>query len=86
MVTVYVLRGAGGRRYVGMTGDLSVRLREHRARRRKGGQAIGPFEVVVTEAYSTYDEARQRERFLKSGQGRQWLDEMLPRPRPAAGG
>jgi len=35
---------------------------------------IGEFELILAEEYSTYLTAREREKFLKSGQGRQWLD------------
>ena len=36
-----------------------------------------PFVLVYQEAYDDSKVARQREIFLKSGQGRQWLDETL---------
>lgn len=74
-ITLYVLRGLRNRkRYVGITNDLPRRLREHRQMTSKGSQAIGEFELVLTEEYPTYLTAREREKFLKSGQGRQWLD------------
>ena len=71
-VTVYVLEGAS-RRYVGITADLERRLREHRTVSHSG-RLIGEFRVLLTEVYPDYGSARQREKFLKSGQGRAWLD------------
>ena len=63
--------------YVGITNDLQRRLAEHRLNASKGSQLIGEFELVLIEEYSTYSTAREREKFLKSGQGRQWLDQTL---------
>ena len=77
-VVLYVLRDvATGRRYVGITADLERRIGEHRQRLSKGSQHLGEFEVVLTETYPTYVEAREREKFLKSGAGRRWLDSVL---------
>jgi putative endonuclease len=78
IITVYVLRGLKNRkRYVGITNDLARRLEEHGRRTSKGGQMLGKFELVLTEEYPAYLSARAREKFLKSGQGRQWLDLVL---------
>jgi len=85
-VTVYVLRGTSGKRYVGITNDLARRLQEHASRRTKAGQLLGAFRLIHTEEYPDHAAARQREKFLKSGQGRAWLDNLESRPRPAEGG
>jgi predicted GIY-YIG superfamily endonuclease len=69
-----------------MTNDLPRRLVEHRSRKSKGGQIVGEFDVVHTEHHPDFATARLRENFLKSGQGREWLQENLQRSRPAAGG
>jgi putative endonuclease len=76
MVTVYVLKGETGKRYIGITSNLFRRLREHQSRRTKGGQLLGEFVVVHKEEFADHGSARKRERFLKSGQGRKWLDEL----------
>jgi putative endonuclease len=74
-ITLYVLRGLKSRkRYVGITNDLARRLAEHRLNTSKGSQLIGEFELILAEKYPNYLTARDREKFLKSGQGRQWLD------------
>ena len=85
-VTVYVLLGASGKRYVGITNNLARRLREHASGGTKAGQILGSFTVIHTEEYPDHATARQREKFLKSGQGRKWLDSAELRPRPARGG
>ena len=79
-VTVYVLRSKQtGKRYVGITKCLSRRLEEHRRGAALSSQILGEFVVLMTEPYLGYVEARERERFLKSGQGRAYLDERFGR-------
>ena len=70
MVYVYVLRGVGGYRYVGITKNLSRRLREHNRGKNQSTRTYRPFRVLVSEKYLDYTKARERERFLKSGVGR----------------
>ena len=86
-VTLYVLRSRrGGKRYVGITNDLPRRLREHAARKTKAGHMVPDFCVVHTEEFADHATAREREKFLKSGQGRKWLDGIEAMSRPARGG
>jgi putative endonuclease len=80
MIHVYVLEGTHtGKRYVGITGNLDQRLQQHRHRRTKGGQIIGDFIVLHLETQPDYSTAREREKYLKSGKGREWLNERYPR-------
>jgi predicted GIY-YIG superfamily endonuclease len=80
MVLVYVLRcPSTGLRYVGITDNLARRERQHRAGHSKGSEHLGgSFAVLFSETYATYDQARTREKFLKSGQGRKWIDTTFP--------
>ncbi|HET9476070.1 MAG TPA: GIY-YIG nuclease family protein [Dehalococcoidia bacterium] len=77
-----------GRRYVGFTSrDVGERLAEHNRGYPRGWTSRnGPFELAYVEQYRTEHEARARERFLKSGQGREWLDNRLAGYPPEAGG
>ncbi|HEX9749812.1 MAG TPA: GIY-YIG nuclease family protein [candidate division Zixibacteria bacterium] len=86
MVTVYVLRGDSGRRYVGITNNLPRRLNEHRSAGTSVSRMLGDFRLIFTEEYTDHAQARIREKFLKSGQGRKWLDEWENQARPASGG
>jgi putative endonuclease len=74
MITVYVLVGSK-MRYVGITNNLQRRLREHKYKQSKGSQVIGDFKLILQEEYPDYKSAREREKYLKSGSGRRWLDE-----------
>jgi putative endonuclease len=86
VITVYVLKGETGKRYVGITQDLPRRLREHRAQKSKGSQILGHFFVLHTVTFPDYKVARLRDKFLKSGQGRKWLDDLESESEPARGG
>ena len=70
LVTVYVLKGKTGKRYVGITNNLSRRLKEHQSYKTKGSELLGDFFVLYTETLPDYNSARIKEKFLKSGQGR----------------
>jgi len=77
--SVYVLRSLrNGKRYVGFTGQkVDVRLRQHNRGQNRWAAQNGPFELVRAEEYRSKEEARVRERFLKTGVGRRELDRLL---------
>jgi putative endonuclease len=85
MITVYVLQGKE-KRYVGITNNLARRLAEHLSGRTKGGQIIKDFALFYTERCPDYTSARKREKFLKSGAGREYLDCLEERSWSASGG
>ena len=74
MVYVYVLKSQkDGRLYVGMTQDLEKRLKEHNLGRTKSTKGYRPWTVIHEEVYQDREAARKREKYLKSGYGKQWL-------------
>ena len=79
MFTVYVLRSLKNKkRYVGCTSKESLeRLHEHNTGSNKWTRENGPFTMIYAENYADKRSAMQREKFLKSGQGRKWLDENI---------
>jgi putative endonuclease len=79
--TVYVLKSATcGKRYIGQTEDLERRLQEHNSHehnlRKFNSRFPGPWILAHVEEFSSRSEAMKRERWLKSGAGRGWLDEL----------
>ena len=86
MITVYVLKSKEGKRYFGITNNLSRRLKENRLKKTKSGQLLKDFFVLHTEEFSDYKKARIKEKFLKSGQGRKWLDTLELMSESARGG
>lgn len=80
MFYVYVLKSLKNERlYTGSTNNLERRLHEHNIGQTKYTKKAGPFELIYKEAYNTSLEAKKRERFLKTGKGRELLKNILDR-------
>jgi len=71
--------------YVGQTNCAETRLRLHNAGKVISTRGRKPFILILAEAYETRSEAFKRERFLKSGRGREWLQRYIKGPRCSAG-
>jgi len=63
--------------YIGFSSDLRRRMAEHRKGLAFATAFRGPWRLVYYEAYTDQDDALGRERFLKSGGGRRFLDKQL---------
>ncbi len=75
MFYVYVLRSAKtGRRYVGSCQDVAARLLRHNAGHSKATRHGVPWILSYTESFSNRAEAMQKERYYKTGKGRDELD------------
>jgi putative endonuclease len=73
---VYILRSEkDGKRYIGMTSNIERRLSEHNTGRVKSTKNRQPLVLVKLEQYETKVEAEKREKFLKTGSGRNWMKE-----------
>ena len=59
--------------YVGLTNNIARRTTQHNNGREKTTRAYAPFEIILTEKYNTRPEARIREKYLKSGIGKEYL-------------
>lgn len=71
---VYVLRSEkDGRYYVGMSSDIEKRLIAHNSGRTRSTKGYRPWVLLHLEEYPDRDSARKREKYLKSGYGKQWL-------------
>jgi len=72
---VYVLRSlVNGRRYVGSCQDIDARLDQHNAGESKSTKHGVPWKLVYFEQVATRSAAVGRERFFKTGTGRDELD------------
>jgi len=86
---VYVLRSLrNSKRYVGYTGKgPSEKLKEHNSGATQWTRQNGPFVMLYQEEFDDARTARKREQFLKTGKGRQWLDEVVGESKePRSGG
>ena len=59
--------------YVGMTNDIERRVLEHNSGKNKSTKAYKPFILIHKEQFETRIEARKREKYLKSGIGKEFL-------------
>ncbi len=79
MIIVYVIRSLkDGRFYVGMTKDLERRIQEHESGKTKSTKSFRPWKLIFTESFQSYSEARKREKYLKSGSGKEYIKRMAP--------
>ncbi len=76
---VYVLKSErNDKRYVGYTGKTpEVRLIEHNRGSSSYTSRNIPFKLLYSESFENKTEALQKEKFLKSGQGRKFLDTII---------
>ena len=73
---VYVLLGSDGAyMYKGSAHDLRKRVTEHMQGRVAQTRNRRPLRLIHVEYVDDYTEARRRENWLKSGQGRKWFKE-----------
>lgn len=73
---VYVLKSERDKvRYVGSRKDSAERLRRYNKGDYRFTKGHRPWKLIYKEVYNARAEAMKREKFLKSGQGRKWLDE-----------
>lgn len=75
---VYVLESEiDGRLYKGQTSDIEKRLTEHNSGKPKSTKGYKPWKLVYFERYETRDEALLREKYFKTGSGREFLKDLL---------
>ena len=77
MYTVYVLRDSIGKLYKGMTSNLRRRLSQHRSGQTLSTRRFKNLDVIYTEEYDGFEEARKREIYFKTAAGRRFLKNIL---------
>ena len=70
---VYVLKSDSGKTYIGHTDSLERRLKQHNQSSSKATKSEEGWTLVYSESLPSRSSAIQRERFLKSGDGRKVL-------------
>ena len=73
--TVYILKSSkDNKRYIGCTRNILRRLDEHNNGLVKSTRNRRPLELIYNEEFENKADASARERFFKSGKGREYLD------------
>lgn len=71
---VYVLQSKKDNKlYIGYTIDLSRRFKQHNAKKNFSTKGRTPFEIIYAEATLNEEDARRRENYFKTSQGRRFL-------------
>ena len=80
MYFTYVLRSKkDSQLYTGSTNDLKRRLSEHNSAKVSSTKNRCPFELIYYEACMNEQDARTREKYLKTGMGKRYLKNRLKR-------
>ena len=59
--------------YVGLTSNLERRIKQHNDGKERTARPYRPFRWILSEEFDTRAKARNREVYLKSGIGREFL-------------
>ena len=74
MYTVYAISSISRKYiYVGLTSDLDARLKRHNLGYEKTTKPYAPFKLIYQERCDSREEAREKEKYLKSGVGKEFL-------------
>jgi len=63
--------------YIGSTKDLQKRILRHNTKKNKSTKYGVPWRIIYYEASLKREDARAREKYLKSGMGRRYLKNRL---------
>lgn len=73
MFYFYVLKLKNGKFYYGFTSNLKRRIQEHKSGKSVFTSKNGQFDLIFYEAYINKDDAKEAERYFKTGHGREVL-------------
>jgi putative endonuclease len=74
MFYVYVLKSKiRNYIYVGLTNNPNRRIKQHNNKQERTTRSYAPFEIILIEEHAARGEARNREKYLKSGFGKEYL-------------
>lgn len=78
MFYVYVIKSLkDNTRYKGHCQNLNVRLKQHNQGKVRSTKGRLPWRLEYWVTFDTREEAIAREKYLKSGVGREWLNSIL---------
>lgn len=78
MIEVYVIESLSSEKlYTGITNNLSRRLKEHNQGKSHFTKAYAPWKLIYSEQHEDYEQARIREKYLKTAAGKKFLQKQL---------
>jgi putative endonuclease len=83
MFYVYILQSESTKHfYTGFAANLEQRVGQHNAGLTKSTKNRGPWRLVYQERFASRAQAMRREKFLKSGKGREQVAALICKGRP----
>jgi len=73
-----IVSECNGEIYVGMALDADRRLKEHNSGKNRYTKGLRPWKPFRKEIFEDWSKARVREKYLKSGVGKEFLKSMVP--------
>jgi predicted GIY-YIG superfamily endonuclease len=78
MVHVYVIESTSDQTwYTGMAINALNRLSEHNAGKNRFTRGHRPWKIIYIEKFPSWENARVREKYLKTATGKAWLKKLL---------
>jgi predicted GIY-YIG superfamily endonuclease len=78
MIYLYVIKSEVNKNlYVGICKDFSRRIKEHNGGKNRYTKGLRPWVLVHTEEYPDWQSARDKEKYYKSGSGKEYLKSIL---------
>ena len=78
MYYVYVLRSINfERNYIGFTSNIENRLKQHNSGKTPSTKPYKPWRLLFYETFLIREDALKREKFLKSGVGREYIKKQM---------
>ena len=79
MIEVYAIKSEINKDiYVGMAMSAEKRLKEHNTGKNRYTKGLKPWRLIHIEYFPNWSEARVREKYLKSGVGKEFLKKLVP--------
>ena len=78
MYYVYIIESKKEKElYIGYTSNLQKRIKEHNSGKSKSTKRYMPWKLIYYEACLNENDAKRRERYLKTSQGRRMIKRRL---------
>ena len=77
MYYIYILQLKYNKLYTGFTADLRVRYKQHINGLVKSTSNLRPLKLIYYECYILEEDARRREKFLKTSEGKRFLNRQI---------
>ena len=75
MVQVYVIESLNDKTwYTGIALNAGNRLKDHNSGKNRFTKGHSPWRIIYTESHENWQQARSREKYLKTAAGKRWLE------------